>query len=56
MNKAAPGDLFLVSNKLFRSLKIVDKEEGMMKMDSAYKRYDVIITAKRPKGVVKKKT
>jgi hypothetical protein len=56
-DSATPGTLFLITDKYFKSLDIVDKEDGRFMMDNIYpKRYIVVITAKRPKGLVKKKT
>lgn len=52
---AAPGSLFLINDKNFKSLDIIDKSSGKFLMDNVIpKRYLVIITAKRPKGLVKK--
>jgi len=56
-DSAAPGSLFLISNKNFKTLHVIDKEDGKYLMDHvAFKRYIVIITAKRPKGLLKKTT
>lgn len=56
-DSAAPGTLFLITDKNFKSLDIIDKEDGRFMIDNVYpKRYIVIITAKRPKGLVRKKT
>lgn len=51
-DSAAPGNLFLITDKNFKSIDIIDKE----KLSSDYvipKRYVVAIKTKRPKGLVK---
>ena len=54
---AAPGSLFLINDKNFKSINIIDKESGKFMMDSTItKRYIIVIIAKRPKGLVKKKS
>lgn len=54
---AAPGSLFLINDKNFKTINIIDKEDGKYLMDNVIpKRYLVVITAKRPKGLVKRKT
>ncbi len=56
-DSAAPGSLFLINDKNFKTLNVIDKQDGKYLMDNVVpKRYIVIITAKRPKGLVKKKT
>jgi hypothetical protein len=56
-NSSAVGTLFLLTDKNFKSLDIIDKEDGKFLMDNVYpKRYIVIITAKRFKGQVKTKS
>jgi hypothetical protein len=56
-DSAAPGSLFLINDKNFKTINVIDKEEGRYFMDNVVpKRYIVIITSKRPKGLVKKKT
>jgi hypothetical protein len=56
-DRATPGKLFLINDKNFKTINIIDKEDGKYLMDNVVpKRYLVIITAKRPKGLVKKKT
>jgi hypothetical protein len=56
-DSATPGSLFLINDKNFKTINIIDKEDGKYLMDNVVpKRYIVIITAKRPKGLVKKKT
>ncbi|MCW3074798.1 MAG: hypothetical protein JWP69_1867 [Flaviaesturariibacter sp.] len=56
-DSAVPGSLFLINDKNFKAINIIDKEEGKYLMDNVVpKRYIVIITAKRHKGLVKKKT
>lgn len=51
------GTLFLLTDKNFKSLDIIDKEDGKFPMDNAYpKRYIVVITAKHFKGLVKTKS
>lgn len=55
-DSAAPGSLFLINDKNFKTINVIDKEDGKYLMDNVVpKRYIVIITAKRPKGLVKKK-
>ncbi|ULQ55975.1 hypothetical protein KJS94_15100 [Flavihumibacter rivuli] len=55
-DSSATGTLFLLTDKNFKSLDMIDKEDGKFLMDNAYpKRYIVIITAKRFKGQVKTK-
>lgn len=51
-SSAAPGELFLVANKNFRHIDIVEKEK-LASANLLSKRYIVLITSKRPKGVVK---
>jgi hypothetical protein len=46
-DQAAPGDLFLINKKTFKSLQIKDSPYTMLR------RYVVIIKAKPPKGVIK---
>jgi hypothetical protein len=54
---AAPGSLFLINDKNFKTINVIDKQDGKYLMDNVVlKRYLVVITAKRPKGLVKKKT
>ena len=56
-DSSAAGTLFLLTDKNFKSLDIIDKEDGKFLMDNVYpKRYIVIITAKRFKGQVKTKS
>ncbi|NCU06236.1 MAG: hypothetical protein GXC73_19950 [Chitinophagaceae bacterium] len=56
-DSAAPGSLFLINDKNFKTINIIDKQDGKYLMDNVIpKRYIVIITAKRPKRLVKKKT
>lgn len=51
------GTLFLLTDKNFKSIEIIDKEDGRFLMDNVYpKRFIVIVTAKRFKGPVKTKT
>ncbi|MEP7228788.1 MAG: hypothetical protein ABI691_00970 [Ginsengibacter sp.] len=53
---AAPGSLFLISDKNFKSINIIDKESGKFMMDNVIpKRYIVVITAKRLKKYLEKK-
>lgn len=55
-DSAAPGSLFLINNKNFKTINVIDKENGKYLMDNVIpKRYIVVITAKRLKGLVKKK-
>jgi hypothetical protein len=55
-DSVAPGSLFLVNNKTFKTINIIDKEDGKYLMDKVIlKRFIVIITAKQPKGLVKTK-
>jgi hypothetical protein len=49
---AAPGILFLVNKKTFRSIAILDREKRLND-DIIPKRYLVAITAKCPKGLLK---
>ena len=54
---AAPGSLFLINDKNFKTINIIDKQNGKYLMDNVVlKRYLIVITAKRPKGLVRKKT
>ena len=53
-DSAAPGTLFLITDKNFKSLDILDKEK-LLSDNVIPKRYVVAIRAKRPKGLVKKK-
>jgi hypothetical protein len=56
-DSASPGSLFLISDKNFKAINVIDKQDGKYFIDNVVpKRYFVIITAKRPKGLVKKKT
>jgi hypothetical protein len=56
-DSAAPGSLFLINDKNFKTINVINKENGKYLMDNvAPKRYIVIITAKSPKGLLKKKT
>ena len=56
-DNAAPGSLFLINNKNFKTINVIDKQDGKYLMDNVVpKRYIVIITTKRPKGLVKNKT
>ena len=56
-DSAAPGSLFLINDKNFKTINIIDKADGKYLMDNVIpKRYIVVISAKRPKGLVKKKT
>ena len=50
----APGTLFLITDKNFKSLDILDKEK-LLSDNVIPKRYVVVITAKRPKGLIKTK-
>lgn len=51
---AAPGSLFLITDKNFKSLDILDKEKLLS--DNVFpKRYVIAIRAKRPKDLVRKK-
>ncbi len=51
---AAPGSLFLINDKNFKTINIIDKESGKFMMDNVIpKRYIVVISAKRPKELVK---
>ncbi len=50
-DKAAPGALFLINNKNFKRLKVLDKEDAS-KYLTAPKLWVVSIKAKRPKGLV----
>jgi hypothetical protein len=48
------GDLFLIANDRFKSITVVDKDK--MQWDKVYpKRYMVVVSAKRPKGLIKTK-
>ena len=56
-DSAAPGSLFLINDNSFKTINVIDKADGKYLMDNVIpKRYIVVITAKRPKGLVKKKT
>lgn len=56
-DSAATGSLFLVNDKNFKSLQIIDKQDGKYLMDHVVpKSYIVLITTKRPKGLLKKKS
>jgi len=56
-DSAAPGTLFLINDKNFKTIHIIDKADGKYLIDNVIpKRYLVVITAKRPKGLVKRKT
>ncbi len=56
-DSAAPGCLFLIDDKNFKTINVIDKQDGKYLMDNVVpKRYIVIITSKRPKGLVKNKT
>ncbi len=56
-DSSALGTLFLITDKNFKSLDIIGKEDGRFLMDNVYpKRYLVVIRAKRPKGLVKTTT
>jgi hypothetical protein len=56
-DSASPGSLFLINDKIFKTIKVIDKEDGKYLTENMVpKRYIVMITAKRPKGLVKKKT
>jgi hypothetical protein len=51
-DSAAPGSLFLINDKNFKSLQIIDKEK-LLSDNVIPKRYVIVITAKKPKGFVK---
>jgi len=51
-DSAAPGSLFLINDRNFKSLQVVDKEK-LLSNDVIPKRYVVSIKARRPKGLVK---
>ena len=56
-DSSTAGTLFLLTDKNFKSLNIIDKADGKYLMDNVYpKRYIVVITAKRFKGLVKTKS
>jgi hypothetical protein len=56
-DSAAPGSLFLINDKNFKTINIINKEDGNILANNVVpKRYMVIITAKRPKGLLKKMT
>lgn len=56
-DSAAPVSLFLINDKNFKTIHVIDKQDGNYLMDNIIpKSYLVIITAKKPKGLVKKKT
>ena len=56
-DSAAPGSLFIINDKILKTINVIDKADGKYLMDNVIpKRYIVVITAKRPKGLVKKKT
>lgn len=55
-DSVAPGSLSLINDKNFKTINVIDKEDGKYLMDNVVpKRYIVIITAKRPKELLKKK-
>jgi hypothetical protein len=55
-DNAAKGSLFLIIDKNFKTLNIIDKADGKYLMDNVNpKRYIVVITTKRPKGLMKKR-
>jgi hypothetical protein len=55
-DSSTAGTLFLLTDKNFKSVDIIDKEDGRFLMDNVYpKRFIVVITAKRFKGLVKTK-
>ena len=51
-DSVAPRSLFLITDKNFKSIEIVDKEK-LLSDNIVPKRYVVAITAKRPKGLAK---
>jgi hypothetical protein len=52
--RSTAGTLFLLTDKNFKSLNIIDKEDGKYLMDYVYpKRYIVVISAKRFKRLLK---
>ena len=51
---AAVGSLFLITDKNFKRLDIIDKEK-LLSDNVVPKRYIIAITAKHPRGVVRKK-
>ncbi|ULQ57141.1 hypothetical protein KJS94_02880 [Flavihumibacter rivuli] len=56
-DSAAPGTLFLINDKTFKTINVIDKADGKYLMDNVIsKRYIVVITTKRPKKLEKKKT
>ncbi|MET0392155.1 MAG: hypothetical protein ABW019_03400 [Chitinophagaceae bacterium] len=56
-DSAAPGALWLAAGDNFKSLDMIDKEDGRFTMHITYpKRYVAVITAKRPKGLLRKKS
>ncbi len=55
-DSAAPGSLFIINDKVFKTINVIDKVDRKYMMDNEIsKRYIVVVTAKRPKGLVKKK-
>jgi len=55
-DSASSGSLFLINDKNFKTINVIDKEDGKYLMDNVIpKRYIIVITAKRPKGLLKKK-
>ena len=55
-DSSAPGSLFLINDKNFETINVIDKQEAKYLMDDVNpKRYLVVITSKRPKGLIKKK-
>jgi len=55
-DSAAPGSLFLINDNNLKSIIIIDKGSGKFLTDNVIpKRYIVVITSKRPKGLVKKR-
>lgn len=55
-DSAVPGSLFLINENSFKSIIIIDKANPKFLMDNVFpKRYIVVITSKRPKGLVKKR-
>jgi len=53
-DSATPRKLFLINKKNFKTINIIDKADGKYLIDNVVsKRYLIIITAKRPKGLVK---
>lgn len=56
-DNSAAGTLFLLTDKNFKSLDIIDKKDGKFLMDNVHpKRYIVVVAAKRFKGLVKTKS